>query len=220
MANRRLGHFLDHRLGVLIIGGALAACGQTSGGGGFQPGQIVGGGTEDIRDVQPVAGFLPNASLLQPGGAGRAALVYRNPTADFSRYNKVLLDPVAIWTNTDSKLNSVPQNQRQAAANRFHADLYNALSKRCEMVTSPSPGTLRLSIAVTDATTPNAAVNTVATYTPYVSTGYGLASLAFNNGVGYFAGAAAAEGYATDATTGSLLWEAVDTAAAPLLWPR
>src|SRR5207248_9892559 len=67
-------------------------------------------------------------------------------------------------------------------------DLYNALSKRCQMVTSASPGTLRLRIALTDATTPNATVNTVATYTPYVSTAYSLASLGFNNGVGYFAG--------------------------------
>jgi Protein of unknown function (DUF3313) len=124
--------------------------------------------------------------------------------------SKVLLDPVTIWTAPDSQLINVPQNQRQAAADRFHADLYKALSKRCQMVTSPSPGTLRLGIALTDATTPNAAVNTVATYTPYVSTGCGLASLAFNNGVGYFAGTAAAEGYATDAITGTLLWEAVD----------
>jgi hypothetical protein len=102
-------------------------------------------------------------------------------------------------------LNSVPQNQRQAAADRFYSDPYNALSKRCQMVTSPSPGTLRLRIALTDATTPNATANTVATDTHYVSTAYGLASLAFNNGVGYFAGSAAAEGYATDATTGALL---------------
>jgi hypothetical protein len=29
------------------------------------------------------------------------------------------------------------------------------------------------------------------------------------NGVGYFAGTATAEGYATDATNGGLLWEAV-----------
>ena len=36
------------------------------------------------------------------------------------------------------------------------------------------------------------------------------ASLAFNNGVGYFAGTATAEGYARDATTGALLWQAVD----------
>src|ERR1700737_3299614 len=181
MANRRPGYFLDRRIVVAILGGALAACGQTGGGGMFQPGQVIGGGTKEIRDVKPVAGFLPNASLLQPGGSGQAALVYRNPTADFSRYNKVLLDPVAIWTTPDSKLNSVPQNQRQAAANRFNADLYNALSKRCQMVTSPSPGTLRLRIALTDATTPNATVNTVATYTPYVSTGSGLAWRSFDS---------------------------------------
>jgi hypothetical protein len=210
MASGKIGHFLYRRIVLLTIGGALAACGQTSGGGLFQTGQIVGGGTKELRDVQPVAGFLPNASLLQPGGSGRAALVYRNPTADFSRYNKVLLEPVAIWTTPDSQLNNVPQSQRQAAADRFHSDLYNALSKRCQMVTSPSPGALRLRIALTDAKTPNATVNTVATYTPYVSTAYSLASLGFNNGVGYFAGTASAEGYATDATSGTLLWEAVD----------
>jgi hypothetical protein len=117
---------------------------------------------------------------------------------------------VTIWTAPESQSNNVPRDQPQAAANRFQADLYNALSKRCQMVTSPSPGTLRLRIALTDAKTPNATANTVATYTPYVSTGYGLASLAFNNDVGYFAGTATAEGYATDASNGTLLWEAVD----------
>ena len=193
-----------------LVLAALAACAQTGGNSLIQPGQIVGGATKQIRDVQPVTGFLPNASLLRPGGSGQATLVYRNPTANFSQYNKVMLDPVAIWTARDSQLNNVPQNQRQAAADRFYTDLYNALSKRCQMVRSPSPGTLRLRIALTDATTPDATVNTVATYTPYVSTAYSLASLAFNNGVGYFAGSAAAEGYATDASTGTLLWEAVD----------
>ena len=37
-----------------------------------------------------------------------------------------------------------------------------------------------------------------------------MASLAFNNGVEYFAGTATGEGYATDATDGALLWQAVD----------
>ena len=128
MVNRRLRHFLYHKIILLTIAGAVAGCGQTSGGGLFQSGQIVGGGTKEIRDAQPVAGFLPNASLLQPGGSGRAALVYRNPTANFSQYNKLLLDPVTIWTAPDSQLNSVPHNQQQAAADRFHADLYNALN--------------------------------------------------------------------------------------------
>jgi hypothetical protein len=175
-----------------------------------QPGQIVGGGTKQIAGVQPVGGFLPNPSLLNPGGAGQADLVYRSPTANFASYNKVILEPVAIWAPPDSPLNTVPVEQRQAAANAFYSDLYNALSRRCQMVTAPSPGTMRMRFALVDAKIPNAAVNTVATYTPYASTAYSLGSLAFNNGVGYFAGTATAEGYATDAANGGLLWEAVD----------
>jgi hypothetical protein len=175
-----------------------------------QPGQIVGGGTKQIAGVQPVGGFLPNASLLNPGGAGQADLVYRSPTANFASYNKVILEPVAIWAPPDSPLNSVPVEQRQAAANAFYSDLYNALSRRCQMVTAPSPGTIRMRFALVDAKIPNSTENTVATYTPYVSTAYSLASLACNNGVGYFAGTATAEGYGTDATNGGLLWEAVD----------
>jgi hypothetical protein len=88
-------------------------------------------------------------------------------------------------------------------ADSFYSDLYDALKKRCQMVTSPSPGTMRMRFALVDAKIPNATVNTVATYTPYASTAYGLASLAFNNGVGYFAGTATGEGYARDATDGA-----------------
>jgi hypothetical protein len=202
---------LNRRVVALAVLVTLTACGESGGlGGSFQPGQIIGGGTKQITDVQPVAGFLPERSLLRPGGSGRADLVYRNPTANFASYNKVILEPVAIWAAPDSPLNSVPVDQRQAAANTFYSDLYKALSRRCQMVTSPSPGTMRMRFALVDAKIPNAAVNTVATYTPYASTAYGLASLAFNNGVGYFAGTATAEGYATDATNGGLLWEAVD----------
>ncbi|MBV9202217.1 MAG: DUF3313 domain-containing protein [Alphaproteobacteria bacterium] len=176
----------------------------------FQTGQIIGGDTKQLTDVQPVAGFLPEPSLLHRGGAGQADLVYRSPTANFASYNKVILEPVAIWAAPDSQLNTVPAAQRQAAVNKFNSDLYNALSRRCQIVTSPSPGTMRMRFALVDAKIPNATVNTVATYTPYASTAYSLASLAFNNGVGYFAGNATAEGYATDATNGGLLWEAVD----------
>jgi hypothetical protein len=203
---------LGRRILVLAAIGALTACGQSGGGlgGMVQPGQIVGGGTKQIAGVQPVGGFLPNPSLLNPGGAGQADLVYRSPTANFASYNKVILEPVAIWAPPDSPLNTVPLEQRQAAANAFYSDLYNALSRRCQMVTAPSPGTMRMRFALVDAKIPNSAVNTVATYTPYASTAYSLASLAFNNGVGYFAGTATAEGYATDATNGGLLWEAVD----------
>jgi hypothetical protein len=61
---------------------------------------------------------------------------------------------------------------------------------KCEVAL---PGTIRLRFALVNATTPDAAVNTVATYAPYVSTAHSLASLAFNKGVSFFAGTATAE---------------------------
>ena len=204
-AIRMPSHFFTRRILALATIAMLTACGESGGlGGSFQPGQIIGDGTKQIAGVQPVAGFLPNPSLLQPGGAGRADLVCRSSTANFASYNKIILEPVAIWAAPNFTLNTVPVEQRQAAANTFYSDLYRALSRRCQMVTSPSPGTMRMRFVLIDAKIPNAAVNTVATYMPYASTAYGLASLAFNNGVGYFADTATAEGYATDATNGGL----------------
>jgi hypothetical protein len=211
MTIRMRTKFLARPILALATIAALAACGQPGGSDGlFQTGQIIGGGTKQRADVQPVPGFLPDQLLLRPGGSGQADLVYRSPTANFASYNKVILEPFAIWAAPDSQLNAVPVNQRQAAANALYSDLYKALSRRRQMVTSPSPGTMRMRFALIDATIPNATINTVATYTPYASTAYDLASLAFNNGVGYFAGTATAEGYAMDATTGGLLWQAVD----------
>ncbi len=177
----------------------------------IDPGRIVGGSTKQMREgVRPVNGFLPSPRLLRPGASGQAALVYINPAANFSSYSKVMVDPPVVWTSRDSQLNKVPQDQRRAVANTFYWNLYNALKDRCQLVRSPSPGTIRLRIALTDATTPNAAVNTVATFAPYASTAYSAASLAFNKGVGYFSGTASVEGYAVDAVKGTLLWEAVD----------
>ena len=60
-------------------------------GGMFQSGQIIGGGTKQMADVQPVPGFLPDPSLLRRGGSGQADLVYRSPTANFASHNKVIL---------------------------------------------------------------------------------------------------------------------------------
>jgi len=64
---------LGRRITHLILAAATiatpGACGQTGGSDGlFQTGQIIGGGTKQIAGVQPVGGFLPNPSLLNPGG--------------------------------------------------------------------------------------------------------------------------------------------------------
>jgi len=196
---------------ALLAMSSLAAC-SSSGNSALdiQPGQIVGGATKRIDKVQPVSGFIPSPSLLHPGGKGHAALFYVNSEVSLSSYNKIMLDPVQIWTAPGSKLSAVPARQRKAAATTFYSDLLAALKKNCKMAKTPGPGTMRLRFALVDAELPNPIVNTVATYTPYASTAYSLASYAFNGGVGYFAGTATAEGYATDSVSGTLLWEIVD----------
>jgi uncharacterized protein DUF3313 len=97
---------------------------------------------------------------------------------------------------------------RQALANQFTSDLATALKAHCRMTTQSGPGTARLRFALVGAKEPNAALNTVATYVPYVSTAYGAASYLFNKDVGYFAGTATVEGYATDTSNGAVLWQA------------
>ncbi len=176
----------------------------------IQPGQIVGGATKQMAGVQPVGGFLPDPSLLSAGGPGQADLTYLNAAVDPAKYRHVLLEPVTIMAPSDSDLNKLSPSQRQAVVNTFHSDLYSALSQHCSMATTARPDTLRLRIALVGAHVPNAVVNTVATYTPYESAAYSAASLAFNNGIGYFAGTATAEGYAEDARSGTLIWQAVD----------
>jgi hypothetical protein len=209
---------LATRFLLVIIGICAAGCQKQiqSGindvglGGVVQAGQLVGGATKQEQGVQPVGNFLPSPSLLTPGGAGQVDLVYINPAANPTSYGTVYLAPVAILAPPDSQLSAVPLNQRQAVAQTFYKDLNTALAVHCSMTAHPSKGTVQLNFALTDAHLPNAMVNTLATYTPYASTAYDLSSLAFNHGVGYFAGTATAEAYATNASGTLVLWQAVD----------
>jgi hypothetical protein len=192
---------------VAVIGSCSHEDGSDS---GIQKGQIVGGGTVQMTDVRPVPGFLPNTSLLVKGPVGGAALSYLNQAANFAQYDKVLLDPVTIWAPPDSKLSAVSPAERQTLADGFNADLKKSLAKKCTLVTEAAPGVMRIRIALVDTKTANATVNTIATYAPYLNVGYNLASNLLNKEVGYFAGTATAEGYAVDATDGTLLWEGLD----------
>jgi hypothetical protein len=198
-------------LGLTAILATLAACGPNSQSSVLQPGQLVGGGTRQMPVAAvPPGSFLPDPSLLRPGGEGRADLIYLNPQADPAAYTSLILDPVTVLADPGSDFGKVPDPQRQALANTFYTELYKDLSAHCSMTTTPSPSTMRIRIALVDAKATNPVVTTVAIYAPYVSAAYSLEAITLNHGVGYFAGTATAEGYATNAATGALVWEGVD----------
>lgn len=205
----RMHRWLAPATGLAAFFG-LAACSADDGKLQLPTERVIGGGTAQITDVRPVSGFLPQPGLLQPGGRGRAALFYMKPGANFAAYRSVYLAPVEIWAGADSNLKGVPAAQRRALANLFYSNLHNALKPGCTLVSKPVANTLRIRIALADAISADATKNTVASYAPYASTAYTLGSLAFNKGVGFFAGSATVEGFASDARTGEVLWQAVD----------
>lgn len=202
---------MRHALILLTAALAVGACAQNGGTAGpLQLGQIVGGATKQVTDVQPSSDSLPRPSLLRRGGTDEPALTYVNPAGKFAAYHKVMLDPVTIRPIPGSPLNKVYPDKKRELASTFHDDLYRALSQHCQIVETPSPGTLQITFELIDADVPDFFLNTLANYTPYLSMVYSGASFAFNHGVGYFSGSVTAEGYATDAMDGSLLWQDVD----------
>lgn len=154
------------------------------------------------------SGFLEDYTRLTAGPAGGAALVYRSPGADLSRYDKILLDPVAVWRPKDSKEDEISRADLQAVANRFYSVVHQRLSKDYEMVQAPGAQTLRIAVALTKAEKSMPVLDTISTVLPQALVVSTLRKLA--TGKPAFVGEAAAELKMSDAQTGDVLFEAVD----------
>jgi hypothetical protein len=191
---------------ALAVVAVLGACAQTK--------QVA------MEEPPPASAVLPEPALLQRGTSGQVSQVYLDPNARWASYTKVMLDPVTIWTGPGSDMAKASPKEQKALADAFYTELHTAVAKRCQMVTEPSPGTMRWHIALVDATSANPFLNTISTYEPHIHLLDVAAGYAFNDGVAYWVGEATAEGYARDATTGTLLWEGADERAGTKAWGR
>ena len=169
---------------------------------------IACGATRQARDVEQ-SGFLGDYSKLEPGPDGGARMVYENPDARLESYDKILLEPVAIWTDGDSQMNELSKEDRQMVANHLFELLYLRLSQDYQMVQAPEPGTMSIAAALTSADSSNPALDTVSTIVPV---GIVLSTLkAAATGKPAFVGEASVEMKISDASTGVVLLEAVDS---------
>ena len=153
-----------------------------------------------------VTGFLgPDAAKLQPGGKGKAALVWVNPNAQWAQYTKIYVKPVEFWASQDSKVS--PDDQK-VLTTYFYNQLQTILAKNFTIVDQPGPGVLVLRIALMDATTATPGLRTISVVVPQariLNLGQSLATGSYA-----FVGSAEAEMMATDGVTGEVLAEAVD----------
>ena len=148
-------------------------------------------------------------SFFSQGAEGEALLIYKNPAADWRKYKKIQLDPVTVWmSQKDSQLKDVSPEDRQRLAALFWSKLEEQLKKDYEMTNTTGPDVLRIQVAITEAESSNAVLDTVTSIIPQTRLLTGAKGLA--TGVSGFTGSASAEMKITDTETGTLVLAAVD----------
>ena len=100
---------------------------------------------QGVRDTS----FLKNESQLQPGRGSQAQLVYINPETDFSRYDKAVVDRVALWFRDENADGGIEPTEQQHLAGYFTAALRHQLQLEFHPVEASQPGTLRVRAAIT-----------------------------------------------------------------------
>jgi hypothetical protein len=186
---------------ALFCGVLMSGCSQTVESKPAVMQQVEGG-----QPAPVISGFFgQDASLLQPGTGDQAAMVYVNSTAQWSQYNKILLQPVEFW---DDPSTSVSASDQQMLGEYFYNKLKEDLSKDFTLVDQPGPGVFVLRVAIVNATTATPGLRTVSVIVPQARVLNGIQSLA--TGSYAFAGSAEAEMKASDGATNQFLAGAVD----------
>jgi hypothetical protein len=129
-------------------------------------------------------------------------LRYVRPGFDFRQYNKVIVDPVTIWTNPGSDLAKLSQAERRELADRFNAHLVNEVSKSTMVTSQPQYGTIRVQVALTDAEKSGPVLDTVSTVVP-VGLAASIVKEVFT-GQAAFTGSTGMEIKVSDAVTGDV----------------
>ncbi|HXK24082.1 MAG TPA: DUF3313 domain-containing protein [Myxococcota bacterium] len=98
------------------------------------------------------SGFLGDYSALRPGGKNRARLVYLDANADFSGYERVIIEPVVVWKSDDERFAGISPAKREALAREFQAELERAFAQEFAIAGGDAgAGTLRARNALTAA---------------------------------------------------------------------
>src|SRR5207247_1251583 len=90
-----------------------------------------------------MSGFLDDYALLREGGPNDSALVYRAPDANWSAYDKVLLEPVTLWRSGRKSLEPVPQEDLLRLVTDFQSAVRQGLGERFRVVDQAGTGVTR-----------------------------------------------------------------------------
>jgi len=121
--------------------------------------------SKQARKVKP-SGFLKDYSMLKKGKGDEALLRYINPKADFSKYRKIILDPVTVWRGSKSGLAKMDLKDVQKLVDYLHSKVKRELEKDFTLVDRPGGDTMRIRIAITDADKSMVVMDTISNVVP------------------------------------------------------
>ena len=159
-----------------------------------------------INQADMNCAFLENdCSLLTPGEEGQTGLRWLNPDAQWTQYNKIMIDPVTFWGGATT---TVSASNQQMLVNYFSQQLNAYLGQKFQIVTEPGPGVMKLDVAIVDASSATPVLRSISMIIPQARV---LSTLRYmTTGTFPFVGAAQAEARVTDSVSGQVLALAVD----------
>ena len=159
-----------------------------------------------INQADVNCAFLANeCALLTPGGEGQAGLRYLNPAAQWTRYNKIMINPVTFWSGSSTRVSPADQ---QTLVNYLSQQLTLQLGQKFEIVQQPGPGVMKLDAALVDMSSATPMLRTFSMMVPQARLLSSLKYLA--TGSFPFVGGAQVELKITDSVSGDVLGLAVD----------
>jgi len=126
---------------------------------------VVGCAAGGMHDAEK-SGFLVDYSMLKDGGSNRAALTYRNPSANFKSYDKIMFDRVVVSLSDDADYKGFDPAILKELTDYYQNALIDAVKSKFEIVDQPGVGVLRVRVAITDVKPSKPVANTMSTLLP------------------------------------------------------
>ena len=188
-----------------LLASMLAGCSQTA---APEPTIIQRAQGETVAAPAPTGFLGSDYSLMTApteGSDQKAMLRYVNPNAKWSSYNKIMIAPVTFWASDDSKVSAADQ---QALCDYAFSTFVKELGKNFSIVDQPGPGVLKISAALTDATSATPGLRSISVVIPQARVLSAIKMAA--TGTYAFVGSAQGAVKMNDSASGELLAEAVD----------
>ena len=113
-------------------------------------------------------GFLTDYSKISKTQDDYGSYRYVDSTADFSKYNKLLVDRIKIFFMEDSEYKGIDPDELKALTDYFYEAINKAMGDTYPMVTEVGPDVLRLRVAITDLVPNNVAASVTTLLVPFL----------------------------------------------------